>query len=175
MKKGKVFWFTGLSGAGKTTLARHISSYLAQENRLVFILDGDEIRHTINKDLGYTENDRKENVRRTAEIAKLMIEKGAIVLCALMSPTQDMREMAKAIIGESNFYEIFVDAPIATCKNRDVKGLYLKYDKGEVRNISGLDAPFEPPISPFLTIDTSKYTVEICLEKALSAIFHSLK
>ncbi len=164
IKTGKVFWFTGLSGAGKTSLANAILHRLAAKNQLTFLLDGDEIRRTINKDLGYTEQDRQENVRRSAEIAKLLIAKGAIVLCAFMSPKRDMREMAKQIIGEAYFYEVFVDADIATCQKRDVKGLYAKYEKGEIQHISGLDAPFEAPLTPFLTLETGKYEIETCIE-----------
>lgn len=174
-KKGKVFWFTGLSGAGKTSLANAILLRLEKEKQLSFLLDGDEIRRSINKDLGYTAADRQENVRRSAEIAKLLIEKEAIVLCAFMSPMREMREIAKQIVGENNFYEIFIDADMETCQKRDVKGLYKKYEKGEIKNISGLDAPFEIPLAPFFQVETGKYDIETCTEMLFQQIMNQVK
>lgn len=151
---GKVFWFTGLSGAGKTTLATMLKEHLMQKDVFVFSLDGDILRQGISKDLGFDAVDRKENVRRAAWLAKMVCEQGGIVLCCLMSPLQSMREMAKEIIGEANFYEIFVHASVETCIQRDTKGLYKKALAGEIKEVSGIDAVFEVPQLPNLLINT---------------------
>lgn len=169
-KTGKVFWFTGLSGAGKTTLATMLKAYLIEKDRFVFSLDGDILRQGISKDLGFDAADRKENVRRAAWVAKMVCEQGGIVLCGLMSPLQAMREMAKEIIGESYFCEIFVHASIETCIQRDTKGLYKKALAGEIKEVSGIDAAFEMPQAPYLLINTDIEDEEQSFQRLVFAV-----
>ena len=150
--KGKVVWFTGLSGSGKSTLANALEVSLHQQGMRTYILDGDNIRQGLNKDLGFTDADRVENIRRVAEIAKLMMDAGMIVMTAFISPFRQEREMAKNLIGEENFIEVFVDTPLEVCEQRDVKGLYKKARRGQIPNMTGVNSAYEPPISPNLTI-----------------------
>lgn len=153
-------WFTGLSGAGKSTLANEIEKLLSVNGKYTMLLDGDNVRMGLNKNLGFEEEDRIENIRRIAEVAKLMNDAGLIVLTAFISPYQSDRMNAREIIGEGNFVEIYVSTPIEECEKRDVKGLYQKARKGEIPNFTGISSPFEPPQSPEIVIDTSKYSVE---------------
>nr|WP_319397863.1 adenylyl-sulfate kinase [uncultured Carboxylicivirga sp.] len=159
-QNGKVIWITGLSGSGKSTLAHGLERKLAQRGYLTQVLDGDNIRTGINNNLGFTEEDRKENIRRIAEVNKLFLNCGIITINAFISPTNDVRALAREIIGEDDFIEIFVDASFETCTKRDPKGLYKKALAGEIKNFTGLDAPFDRPENPELVVDTNKLSIE---------------
>lgn len=159
-QKAKVIWFTGLSGSGKTTLASMLEKRLFELNYFCQILDGDNVRSGINRNLKFTEEDRIENIRRIAEVSKLFMNCGIILICAFISPTKQMRMMAKEIIGENDFLEIFVDTPIEVCEQRDPKGLYKRARAGEIQNFTGISAPFEVPENPFLVVDNTKPNME---------------
>jgi adenylylsulfate kinase len=151
----KVFWLTGLSGSGKSTLAAGLQRALHAHGKLVYVLDGDNVRAGINSNLGFSENDRTENIRRISEAAKLFLDAGVIVICSFVSPTNALRALAKSIIGENDFLEIYINAPLAICEERDVKGLYAKARRGEIKDFTGIDAPFEAPVSPALELKTN--------------------
>jgi bifunctional enzyme CysN/CysC len=153
-QKPALLWFTGLSGAGKSTIANNLEKKLHAMGKRTFILDGDNVRHGLNRDLGFTDVDRVENIRRVAEVAKLFVEAGLITIVAFISPFQAEREMARELVEPDEFVEIFVDAPLEACERRDPKGLYKKARRGELRNFTGLDSPYEPPTKPELTLDT---------------------
>lgn len=150
----KVFWLTGLSGSGKSTLAAGLQRNLHAQGKLVYVLDGDNVRAGINNNLGFSETDRTENIRRISEVAKLFLDAGVITICSFVSPTNDLRALAKSIIGENDFLEIYINAPLATCEERDVKGLYAKARKGEIKDFTGVNAPFEIPTGPALELKT---------------------
>tara|TARA_S200002703_G_C3797460_1_gene246264 strand:- start:1861 stop:2460 length:600 start_codon:yes stop_codon:yes gene_type:complete len=160
--KGKVLWFTGLSGSGKSTLANAFDDFLNKNHRSTYLLDGDNIRMGLNKDLGFSPEDRKENIRRIAEVAKLFADSGKVVLTAFISPYEEDRQMAKDIIGE-DYVEIFVDVPLETCEERDPKGLYKKARAGEIKGFTGIDAPYEAPKSPNLHLK-GDFTVDDAIE-----------
>jgi bifunctional enzyme CysN/CysC len=166
----KVLWFTGLSGSGKSTLANALEIALHQRGLRTYLLDGDNVRHGLNKDLGFTEADRVENIRRIAEVSRLMHDAGLIVLTAFISPYEREREMARELIGKDNFIEIFVSTPIAVCEKRDVKGLYQKARSGLIPNLTGINSPYEPPKNPDLVIDTSNESIEKSVLKILKMI-----
>ena len=147
-QKGVMVWFTGLSGSGKSTIAIALERELHKRGFLCRILDGDNIRSGINNNLGFTEADRVENIRRIAEVGKLFVDTGIITLAAFISPNNEIREMAASIIGKDDFLEIYVSTPITECERRDVKGLYAKARKGEIKNFTGVSAPFEAPSHP---------------------------
>ncbi|MDO5572042.1 MAG: adenylyl-sulfate kinase [Bacteroidales bacterium] len=174
-QRSKVIWFTGLSGSGKSTIAIAMERELNKMGKLCYILDGDNIRNGINSNLGFSEADRNENIRRIAEISKLFVDCGVIVIAAFISPTNEIREMAKNIIGKDNFIEIFVSTPIETCEKRDIKGLYKKARKGEIKNFTGISAPFEVPNNPAVSIDTTSIELKICVEKVMSTILPLIK
>ena len=155
-QKPRVLWFTGLSGAGKSTIANEVEKQLNLMNRHTFLLDGDNVRHGLNKDLGFTEADRIENIRRVGEVARLMTDAGLIVLTAFISPFRAERDMVRKLLPEGEFIEIFVDTPLSVAEQRDVKGLYKKARAGELKNFTGIDSPYEPPENPEIRIDTSK-------------------
>ncbi|MFW6259770.1 MAG: adenylyl-sulfate kinase, partial [Tangfeifania sp.] len=159
-QKAKVIWFTGLSGSGKTTLASMLERRLFELNYFCQILDGDNVRSGINRNLKFTDEDRMENIRRIAEVSKLFMNCGIILICAFISPTKEMRNMAKEIIGEDDFLEIFVNTPIEVCEQRDPKGLYKRARAGEIINFTGISAPFEVPENPFLVIDNTNPKLE---------------
>lgn len=159
-QKARVIWMTGLSGSGKTTIAIGLEKELQKRGFLTQILDGDNIRTGINKNLGFSEEDRTENIRRIAEVSKLFVNCGIITINCFVSPTLAIREQAKAIIGDADFREIYVNASYQECEKRDVKGLYKKARNGEIKNFTGLDAPFEAPQSPFLEIKTADMSIE---------------
>lgn len=169
-QRSVMIWFTGLSGSGKSTLAIALERELQKRGLLCRILDGDNIRSGINNNLGFTEEDRVENIRRIAEIGKLFVDTGIITLAAFISPNNDIREMAANIIGKENFMEIFVSTPIEECERRDVKGLYAKARRGEIRNFTGISAPFEAPEHPALTLDTSVLSLEESVNKLLELV-----
>jgi bifunctional enzyme CysN/CysC len=151
--KPALLWFTGLSGAGKSTIANHLEKKLHALGKHTFVLDGDNVRHGLNRDLGFTEADRVENIRRVAEVAKLFVDAGMITMVAFISPFRAEREMARELLGPGEFIEIFVDTPFEVCEQRDPKGLYKKARRGELRNFTGLDSPYERPSDPELTLD----------------------
>jgi len=155
-----VLWLTGLSGAGKSTIANHVEKKLARMNRHTFLLDGDNVRHGLNKDLGFTEADRIENVRRVGEVAKLMTDAGLIVITAFISPFRAERNMVRQMMRPGEFFEIFIDTPLAVAEARDVKGLYKKARAGQLKNFTGIDSPYEAPDAPEIHIDTTKLTPE---------------
>ncbi|HWS01472.1 MAG TPA: adenylyl-sulfate kinase [Prolixibacteraceae bacterium] len=163
-QKSKVIWFTGLSGSGKTTLATALERDLFNKGFSTQILDGDNIRTGINNNLGFSPEDRIENIRRIAEIAKLLVNSGIICICAFVSPTEDTRKIVRDIVGKEDFLEIFVSTPIEVCETRDVKGLYQKARAGEIKEFTGISAPFEVPQHAILSIDTSNKSVEECIE-----------
>jgi adenylylsulfate kinase len=167
----KVIWLTGLSGSGKTTLATALERDLFNKGYLIQILDGDNIRSGINNNLGFSPEDRIENIRRIAEIAKLLINSGLICICAFVSPTEDTRKIVRDIIGADDFLEVFVSTPIEVCESRDVKGLYQKAREGKIKDFTGISAPFEIPQHAILSIDTSDKTVVECLDILLDKLY----
>ncbi|QDP19488.1 sulfate adenylyltransferase subunit CysN [Sphingomonas xanthus] len=173
-QKPAVLWFTGLSGAGKSTIANLVEKKLAAEGRHTFLLDGDNIRHGLNKDLGFTEADRIENIRRVGEVAKLMADAGLIVLTAFISPFRAERDMVRAMIAEGEFIEIFVDTPLAEAERRDVKGLYAKARAGELPNFTGIDSPYEPPERPEIWIDTTQLNAEEAADRIVAELGRKL-
>ena len=169
----RCIWFTGLSGSGKSTVANMLEKRLHAEGRHTYLLDGDNVRHGLNRDLGFSEADRVENLRRVAEVAKLMVDAGLIVLVSFISPFQSERKMARELFDSGEFLEIHVNTPLAECERRDVKGLYAKARRGELKNFTGIDSPYEPPESPELVIDTSIQTPEQCAMSVLELIRNS--
>jgi len=173
-QRAKVIWLTGLSGSGKTTLASLLEKRLFELNYFCQILDGDNVRSGINKNLRFTEEDRMENIRRIAEVSKLFMNCGIILICAFISPTSEMREMAKSIIGEDDFLEIFINTPLEICEQRDPKGLYKKARTGEIKNFTGISAPFEVPVNPFLTVDNVSPNLEQTTDRMMQKILPEL-
>lgn len=169
-QRSVMIWFTGLSGSGKSTVAIALERELHRRGFLCRILDGDNIRSGINNNLGFSEADRIENIRRIAEVGKLFIDTGIITIAAFISPNNDIRKMASSIIGNDDFLEIFVNTPLEVCEERDVKGLYAKARRGEIKNFTGISAPFEAPEHPALTLDTSKLTLEESVNRLLGLI-----
>jgi adenylylsulfate kinase len=170
MSKGIILWFTGLSGAGKSTIAQNLYSKLNESDVQSIILDGDELRLGLNKDLGFTSEDRNENIRRTAEVAKILHQNGLMVIVALITPTYHLREIAKSIIGEEAFIEVFINTPLHVCEQRDVKGLYEKARKGNLKNFTGIDAPYDIPINPHIEVDTTVLSIDAAVNLIISKI-----
>lgn len=166
-QKGVMLWFTGLSGSGKSTVAIALERELQKRGLLCRILDGDNIRSGINKGLGFTAEDRRENIRRIAEVAKLFVDTGIITIAAFISPSNELRRMASDIIGAEDFKEVYISTPLEVCEARDVKGLYAKARRGEIKNFTGISAPFEAPEHPALSIDTSKMSLEDSVKQIL--------
>jgi bifunctional enzyme CysN/CysC len=169
-QKPAVLWFTGLSGAGKSTIANLVEKKLAANGRHTYLLDGDNVRHGLNKDLGFTEADRIENIRRVGEVAKLMADAGLIVLTAFISPFRAERDMVRRMMGQGEFIEIFVDTPLAEAERRDVKGLYAKARAGELPNFTGIDSPYEPPETPEIHIDTTQMSAEEAADRIVEEL-----
>ena len=165
-----VLWFTGLSGSGKSTISDELEQLLFKAGIHTYLLDGDNIRLGLNKGLGFSETDRNENLRRIAEVARLFVDAGIVVLSAFVSPLIKDRDMIRGIIGEGNFIEIYINTSLEECERRDVKGFYKKARRGEIKNFTGISAPYEPPLNPAIEIDTKIQSVE---ESAL-AIYHSI-
>lgn len=174
-QRGLTVWFTGLSGSGKSTIAVALERRLSQQGIFSRILDGDNIRTGINRGLGFSEEERRENIRRIAEVSKLFTETGIVTLSAFVSPTNELREMAREIIGKEDFVEIFVATPLEECERRDVKGLYAKARRGEIKDFTGITSPFEAPESPALAIDTTNLSVEGAVERVLEIIIPKIK
>ena len=174
-QKGIMLWFTGLSGSGKSTLAIALERELYNSGILCRILDGDNIRTGINNNLGFTEADRVENIRRIAEVAKLFVDCGVVTIAAFISPTEQIRQMAADIIGKDDFFEIYVNTPLEVCEERDVKGLYKKARQGEIKHFTGISAPFEAPLNPAITIDTSACSLEESINLLKKIIIPQIK
>ena len=174
-QRSVMIWFTGLSGSGKSTIAIALERELQKRGLLCQILDGDNIRSGINNNLGFTADDRKENIRRIAEVGKLFVQTGIISIAAFISPNNELREMAANIIGKDDFMEIYVSTPLEECERRDVKGLYAKARKGEIKNFTGISAPFEAPNHPALSLDTSKLSLEESINQLLAIILPRVK
>ncbi|MBL3654843.1 adenylyl-sulfate kinase [Fulvivirga sediminis] len=173
-QKSIVIWMVGLSGSGKSTIARGLENKLHKEGFLTSLLDGDNLRTGLNNNLGFSEEDRTENIRRAAEASKLLAANGVITICSLISPTESIREMAKTILGDK-YCEVFINCPIEECEKRDVKGLYAKARKGEIKNFTGIDSPFEAPQKPNITLYTAEYSVEDNLDQLLEYILPKIK
>ncbi|BAQ47501.1 adenylylsulfate kinase [Methylobacterium aquaticum] len=167
-----IVWMTGLSGAGKSTVANRVEEKLWRQGRHTMLLDGDNLRFGLNKDLGFTDADRVENVRRTAEVAKLMLEAGLIVLCSLISPFRRERALARQLVGPGEFLEVFVDAPIEECRRRDPKGLYARALAGQIPNFTGISSPYEAPEAPDLHLQTDIHDVETLADRVLDELRH---
>ena len=175
IKKPEIVVFAGPNGSGKSTIAIALERELHKRGLLCRILDGDNIRSGINNNLGFTEADRVENIRRIAEVSKLFIDTGIITIAAFISPNNDIREMAANIIGQENFLEVYVSTPLAECERRDVKGLYAKARRGEIQNFTGISAPFEAPAHPALTLDTSVLSLEESVNKLLDLVLSKIQ
>ena len=174
-QRGLMVWMTGLSGSGKSTLAIALERELQRRGILCRILDGDNIRSGINSNLGFSPADRRENIRRIAEVARLFVDTGIVTIAAFISPSEELRRMAAGIVGEEDFVEIYVSTPLRVCEERDVKGLYAKARRGEISEFTGISAPFEAPQSPALSIDTSARPLGDCVEDVLKLILPKIK
>ncbi len=168
--KSAVLWFTGLSGSGKSTLAHAVEEQLYQLGLNTFVLDGDNVRHGLNKDLSFSNTDRKENIRRISEAAKLMLEAGIITLTAFISPFREERTMARSLMPHGDFLEIHCYCPLEVCETRDVKGLYKKARNGEIKDFTGISSPYEAPTNPELKIDTHALSLEESVQKVISLL-----
>ncbi len=174
-QQSKVVWLTGLSGSGKSTIAQYLEKKLFEKGFFAQVLDGDNIRDGINQNLGFSEEDRSENIRRIAEVAKLYLNSGIITINSFISPTIAIRKMAADIIGPDSFIEVYVNAPIEVCEKRDVKGLYAKARKGLIKGFTGIDAPYEPPIQPSLEVCTDKMDVIQATELIFEFLLPNIK
>ena len=174
-QRGLCIWLTGLSGSGKSTLAIGLERKLHAMGILCKVLDGDNVRTGLNGNLGFSEADRNENIRRVAEVNKLFLHTGIVTINCFVSPTKDIRELARNIIGQEDFYEVYVNASFDECARRDVKGLYKKALAGEIRNFTGLDAPFEAPEDAALKIDTHSLDIETSIERLFDFFIHKIK
>lgn len=164
-------WFTGLSGSGKSTIANLLEKRLHAEGKHTYLLDGDNVRHGLNRDLGFTEADRVENIRRVAEVAKLMVDAGLIVLVSFISPFRAERQMARKLFADGEFVEVFVDTSLDECERRDAKGLYAKARRGELKNFTGIDSPYESPEAPETHLLTTVDSPQVCVEHILKTVF----
>ena len=173
-QSAKVIWFTGLSGSGKTTLASNLEKDLFFHRFFCQVLDGDNIRMGINNNLGFNKDDRLENIRRIAEVSKLLINTGMITICSFISPTTEIRELAKTIIGKDDFIEIFLNTPLEVCEDRDVKGLYKKARAGLIKDFTGISSPFEAPEHADLEIDTSKTSIKDSVDQIFDVIIDKI-
>ncbi|MCW8332826.1 adenylyl-sulfate kinase [Vibrio sp. SCSIO 43135] len=165
-----VLWFTGLSGSGKSTVANAVESKLLSLGKHSYLLDGDNVRHGLNKDLGFSDADRVENIRRIGEVAKLFVDSGAIVLTAFISPFISDRQQVRDLLDDSQFLEVFIDTPIEVCESRDPKGLYKKARAGEIKNFTGIDSEYQAPVNPEIHVKTADCTVEECAELVVRAL-----
>ena len=163
--KGKILWFTGFSGAGKSTLAHALEEYLHDNEARTYVLDGDNIRQGLCRDLGFSDVDRVENIRRIGEVGRLMMDAGLIVMTAFISPFKRDRRIVRNLVDEGDFIEIFCDTPLSICESRDVKGLYKKARTGEIQKFTGISSPYEKPENPELLVDSGNSTIEACIDK----------
>jgi len=169
-QSAKVIWFTGLSGSGKTTLASNLEKEFFFRRFFCQVLDGDNIRAGINNNLGFSREDRLENIRRIAEVTKLLVNTGIITICSFISPTEEIRQMAKNIIGENDFIEVYLNTPLEVCEKRDTKGLYKKARSGEIKDFTGISSPFEAPVNPDIEIDTSVTPIKDAVDLIFDAV-----
>jgi len=169
-QRSKVLWFTGLSGSGKSTIANGVENELHQMGYLTMLLDGDNVRGGINNNLAFSEADRKENIRRIAEVAKLLMEGGVITICCFVSPSEELRELARGIIGKEDFIEIYVNTPVEVCEQRDVKGLYAKARRGEIKDFTGVNAPFEEPVQADIVLQSGNMSIYECVKLVLEQV-----
>lgn len=174
-QKGLVVWLTGLSGSGKSTIASGVEQLLHQKGILSKLLDGDNLRTGLNRNLGFSEKDREENIRRVAEVAKLFMQTGIVTICSFVSPTIKIRNAAKRVVGDVDFMEVYINASFEECAKRDVKGLYKKALAGEIKNFTGLDAPFESPSHPNIVIDTINQSVDESVTQLYNSILDRIK
>ena len=174
-QQSKVLWLTGLSGSGKSTIAKGLEQKLHLAGYFTQVLDGDNIRSGINNNLGFSAEDRSENIRRISEVAKLFLEAGVVTICSFVSPTNAIRNVAKTIIGNKDFVEIYINAPLEVCEKRDVKGLYKKARAGQIKDFTGIDAPFEAPQNPALEIKTHEKTIEQAVDQLFDFVLPFLK
>ena len=169
-QKGVVLWLTGLSGSGKSTIARKLETELVSQGKISYVLDGDNIRHGLNKDLGFSPSDREENIRRIAEVSRLFQDAGIIVITAFISPYQKDRDIARELLPSDRFWEIFVEAPLTVCEERDPKGLYKKARSGEIPEFTGISAPYEEPHEPELTLSTQDMSIDESVQKIMKTL-----
>jgi adenylylsulfate kinase len=170
-----ILWFTGLSGSGKSTLADRVEQELHQRGFKTYLLDGDNIRHGLNNNIDFTEEGRRENIRRIGEVAKLFLDAGIIVLTAFISPFREDRDKVRQLVNEGEFIEIHVDCPLEVCEQRDVKGLYAKARKGEIPNFTGISSPFETPLQAEITVHTDTEALDACVNKILDYTYNRIK
>ena len=163
-QKPCILWFTGLSGSGKSTIANAVELELFKRGRKTYLLDGDNVRHGLNKDLGFSEQDRIENIRRIGEVAKLFVDSGLIVLTAFISPFKSDRQIARSLVKYDEFIEVFIDTPLEVCEQRDPKGLYKKARDGAIKNFTGISSPYEAPVEPQIHIKTDEHSIEECVD-----------
>jgi adenylyl-sulfate kinase len=169
-QKPCVLWFTGLSGSGKSTLANALEQALFADGKQTYVLDGDNVRQGLNRDLGFTDEDREENIRRIGEVAKLFVHAGMIVLTAFISPFRSDRRMVRSLLDEDEFFEIYVRAPLDVCERRDPKGLYKRARAGEIANFTGIDSPYEAPVKPEIIVDTAETDLEASIAQLLEGL-----
>ena len=167
---GRVLWLTGLSGAGKSTVANALEAALHEAGRRTYLLDGDHVRHGLNRDLGFSEADRSENIRRVAEVARLFVDAGTIVIAAFISPLRAQRQAARALFAPGDFLEVFVDAPLAVAEARDPKGLYRQARSGRLPGFTGIGAPYEPPLAADLVLPTHEWPLAQCVQQLLALL-----
>ncbi len=173
--KPLLVWLTGLSGSGKSTIANALEKRLFSDGYQTYILDGDNIRSGLNKDLGFDDNGRVENIRRIGEVARLFVDAGTVVITAFISPFEKERELVREIVGADNYFQIFVDCPLEECEKRDVKGLYKKARKGEIKNFTGIDSPFERPMHPDLIVNTVTSSLDDCVDQVFDQVIKRIK
>jgi adenylylsulfate kinase len=174
-QRPRLLWFTGLSGSGKSTLANGVEFVLHQQGFHTYLLDGDNVRTGLNRDLTFSEQDRVENIRRIGEVSRLMLDAGLIVLSAFISPFISDREIIRELVGEENFLEVFVDCPLEECERRDVKGLYQRARMGLIKDFTGIGSPYEAPTDPFMVIKTAEVKLEHAIESIIQAIQPKIK